>query len=99
MLIIKITKIFLNPVYKTERSFNVEDKTFLDEKLIEELTCECTEKEDINTLIKKFNLGVRRFNKGTTDSIILYTHPEPGVVARLIIEIYEKIGKEIGKLL
>ena len=99
MLTIKITKIFLNPVYKTERSFNVEDKTFLDEKLVEELTSECTEKEDINTLIKKFNLGVRRFNKGITDSIILYTHPEPGVVARLIIEIYEKIGKEIGKLL
>lgn len=99
MLIVKITKIFLNPVYKTERSFNVEDKLLLDEKIIDELNTECTEKEDINTLIRKFNLGVRRFNKGSTDSIILYTHPEPGVVARLIIEIYEKIGKEIGKLL
>jgi hypothetical protein len=98
MLQIKITKILLNPIIKSEETIEIDDKLELDETLIEILENEITETEDVKTLIKKFNLGVRRFNKGLTDSIVLYTHPSHGVILRVMIDIYEKIGKEIGKL-
>jgi len=97
MIKIKVTDILLNPLTKTDYVVEVDDN---DEKnfntaIIDILQAEQTEKEDLNYLIKKFNASVRRFNKGLSNTIFVYTHPAEGVILRVVIEIYKQIGKEV----
>lgn len=99
MFQIKITKILLNPMTKTEQVFEADDIFETDSIILNFLKSEETEKESYQDLIRKYNLAVRRFNRDKSDQIIIYTHPLPGTVVRCIIEIYQKIGKEINKLL
>lgn len=99
MLQIKITRLSLSPIVKSETTYELDNTTDLDEFLYSYLEKEVTPKEDVNMLIHKYNLAVKRFNRGTTESIVIFTHPEQGVIMRIIIDIYQKIGKEIGRLL
>lgn len=98
MVQIKITKVLLNPVTKSEQIIYLDSTNDIDATILDLLKNEQTPTEDTNCLIKKFNWAVRRFNRGKADEIIIYTHPSEGAILRIIVEIYEKITKEIGKL-
>lgn len=96
MIKIKVTDILLSPLAKTEYVVDVEDdEEGFNNAVIDILRAEQTEKEDLAYLVKKFNLSVRRFNKGLSNTIFVYTHPADGVVLRVVIEIYKQIGKEV----
>lgn len=98
MVQIKITKVLLNPVIKTEDTLYLDSTMDIDSALLDIFEDEVTPTEDVACLMKKFNLAVSRYNKGKADEVVIYTHPNKGTVLRIIIEIYEKIAKEIGKL-
>ena len=97
MIKIKVTDILLNPLTKTDYIVEVDDKNeeAFNTAIIDILRAEQTEKEDLNYLIKKYNASVRRFNKGLSNTIYVYTHPAEGVILRVVIEIYKQIGKEV----
>lgn len=97
MIKIKVTDILLNPLTKTDYIVEVEDNDAeaFNTAIINILQAEQTEKEDLNYLIKKYNASVRRFNKGLSNTIFVYTHPAEGVILRVVIEIYKQIGKEV----
>ena len=99
MVKIKVTDILLNPLVKTDYTVVIEDdddEDSLNNAIIEILRAEQTEKEDLNTLIRKYNSSARRFNKGLSNTIFIYTHPAEGVVLRTVIEIYKQIAKEVN---
>ena len=96
MVKIKVTDILLNPLVKTDYTVVIDDEEeSLNNAIIEILRAEQTEKEDLNTLIRKYNSSARRFNKGLSNTIFIYTHPAEGVVLRTVIEIYKQIAKEV----
>lgn len=97
MIKIKVTDILLNPLTKTDYIVEVEDndEEAFNTAITDILRAEQTEKEDLNYLIKKYNASVRRFNKGLSHTIFVYTHPAEGVILRVVIEIYKQIGKEV----
>ncbi len=97
MVKIKVTDILLNPLVKTDYTVVIEDddEESLNNAIIEILRAEQTEKEDLNTLIRKYNSSARRFNRGLSHTIFIYTHPAEGVVLRTVIEIYKQIAKEV----
>lgn len=97
MIKIKVTDILLNPLTKTDYIVKVDDndEEAFNTAITDILRAEQTEKEDLNYLIKKFNTSVRRFNKGLSNTIFVYTHPAEGVILRVVIEIYKQIGKEV----
>ena len=101
MIKIKVTKITLSPLSKTEDTYTVEDLIDLDDVLVDILKEEVTPKENLSALVKKFNGVVKRYNNGKAKDIFIYTHPAEGIIQRIIFDIskIEKIGKEIGKLL
>jgi hypothetical protein len=98
MVKIKVTDILLNPLVKTDYTVVIEDdeEESLNNAIVEILRAEQTEKEDLNTLIRKYNSSARRFNKGLSNTIFIYTHPAEGVVLRTVIEIYKQIAKEVS---
>lgn len=95
MIQIKVTNILLNPFVKSEYSVDCDKEEDVDGAILDILKQEQTEKEDLARLIRKYNSSVKRFNKGLTDSIVIYTHPTDGVILRIVIEIYKKIAKEV----
>lgn len=96
MIRIKVTDILLSPLVKTDYTVDVEDdEESFNNAVIDILRAEQTEREDLAFLVKRFNSSVRRFNKGLSNTIFVYTHPAEGVVLRVVIEIYKQIGKEV----
>lgn len=95
MLVIKVTHILLNPLVKSDYTVEVDDEDELNDTILDILKAEQTEKEDLDKLVKKFNSSARRFNKGLSDSIFIYTHPADGVVLRIVVDVYKKIAKEV----
>ena len=97
MVKIKVTDILLNPLVKTDYTVVIDDEEeSLNNAIIDILRAEQTEKEDLNTLIRKYNSSTRRFNRGLSNTIFIYTHPAEGVVLRTVIEIYKQIAKEVS---
>lgn len=99
MIKIKITEMTLVPFNKRSETITVSDRLDIDAHLLNYFEQRVTPKESKEVLVKKYNNAVRRFNSGKAKSIILLTHPKEGVILRIIINIYEEIGKEIGTLI
>lgn len=99
MIKIKITEMTLVPFTKCSETIAVEDKLDIDAHLLNYFEQRVTPKESKEALVKKYNNAVRRFNAGKAKAIILLTHPHEGVILRIIINIFEEIGKEIGTLI
>ena len=97
MVKIKVTDILLSPLVKTDYTVVIDDEEeSLNNAILDILRDKQTEKEDLNTLVRKYNLSARRFKKGLSNAIFIYTHPAEGVVLRTVIEIYKQIAKEVS---